>query len=63
MIKVVLSEPNKKNKWLTDELGKNLATVSLWCNKVQQSSIVTLAETADNLNFNIRQLLNATKDK
>lgn len=62
-IRVVLAELNKKNKWLADELGKNQATVSQWCNNMRQPSIETLAEIAGVLDVDIRQLLNPTKEK
>lgn len=62
-IRVVLAELNKKNKWLADELGKNQATVSQWCNNLRQPSIETLAEIAIVLDVDIRQLLNPTKEK
>ena len=60
-IRVVLAELNKKNKWLADELGKNQATISLWCNNVRQPSIETLCNIAKILDVDIRQLLNPTK--
>ena len=62
-IKVVLAEQNKKNKWLADELGKNPATVSQWCNNVRQPSIETLYDIAKVLDVDIRQLINSTKEK
>lgn len=62
-IRVVLAELNKKNKWLAEELEKNQATVSQWCNNVRQPSIETLAEIANVLDVDIRQLLNPTKEK
>ncbi|MBS1508036.1 MAG: helix-turn-helix transcriptional regulator [Bacteroidetes bacterium] len=62
-IRVVLAELNKKNKWLADELGKNQATISQWCNNVRQPSIETLAEIANALDVDIRLLLNSTKEK
>lgn len=62
-IRVVLAELNKKNKWLADELGKNQATVSQWCNNMRQPSIETLAEIANVLDVDIRQLLNPTREK
>lgn len=62
-IRVVLAELNKKNKWLADELGKNQTTISQWCNNVRQPSIETLAEIANVLDVDIRQLLNPTKEK
>ena len=32
-IKVVLVERKKTGKWLADELGNSLCTVSKWCQK------------------------------
>lgn len=61
-IRVVLAEQNRKHKWLADKLGKNPATISLWCNNVRQPSLETLEEVAKVLNIDIRQLLNTTKD-
>mgnify|MGYP002357300603 CR=1 FL=1 len=61
-IRVVLAERNKKNKWLADELGKNQATVSQWCNNMRQPSIETLYEIAKVLDVDIRQLINPTKE-
>lgn len=62
-IRVVLAERNIKNKWLADELGKNQATVSQWCNNMRQPSIETLYEIAKVLDVDIRQLINTTKEK
>ena len=61
-IRVVLAEQNKKNKWLADELGKNQATVSQWCNNARQPSVETLFDIAEVLNVNVRRLLVSTKD-
>lgn len=61
-IRVVLAEQNLKHKWLANKLGKNPATVSLWCNNIRQPSLETLEEIANVLNIDIRQLLNTTKD-
>ena len=62
-LKVVLAEFNIKNKWLADELGKDQATVSQWCNNVRQPSLETLREISQALDVDIRQLLNPTKDE
>jgi hypothetical protein len=61
-IRVVLAELNKKNKWLADELSKNQATVSQWCNNMRQPSVETLFEIANALDVNVRKLLVPTKD-
>lgn len=62
-LKVVLAELNVKNKWLADELGKNQATVSQWCNNVRQPSLETLLEISQALDVDIRQLINPTIDE
>lgn len=61
-IRIVLAELNKKNKWLADELGKNQATVSQWCNNARQPSVETLFEIAKILDVNVRELLVSTKE-
>lgn len=61
-IRIVLAELNKKNKWLADKLGKNQATVSLWCNNARQPSIETLFDIAKVLDVNVRKLLVSTKN-
>jgi len=61
-IRVILAEQNLKHKWLAEKLGKNQATISLWCNNVRQPSLETLEEIAKVLNIDIRQFLNTTKD-
>lgn len=33
-IKAVLSDKEKTNKWLAEQLGKDQATVSKWCTNV-----------------------------
>ena len=30
-LKVVLAEKKRTNKWLAEQLGKNVTTVSKWC--------------------------------
>lgn len=35
-IKVVLAEKNLQNKWLAEQLGRDQATISKWCNNVAQ---------------------------
>lgn len=61
-IGTVLTELNKKNKWLDSILSKNQATVSLWCNNVRQPSIERLFDIAEVTNMNVRKLLVSTKD-
>ena len=60
-IKVVLVEKKRTNKWLAEQLGKDPTTVSKWCTNTIQPDLKTLAEIAQLLNVNIRELLVNTK--
>ena len=56
-IKVVLAEKNKTNKWLSERIGKDPATVSKWCTNTTQPDLQTLAKISDLLKVNIKDLL------
>ena len=56
-IKVVLAEKNKTNKWLAEQLGKDLATVSKWVTNVSQPSLELLLQMAKILNVEIQDLI------
>ncbi len=60
-IKVVLVEQDRTNKWLSERLGKNAATVSRWCTNEMQPSLETLIEIAKVLNVDVKELLVSTK--
>lgn len=60
-LKAVLIEQKKTGKWLSDNLGKDVATVSRWCNNHAQPSIETFTRIADLLDIDVRQLINKTK--
>ncbi len=60
-IRVVLAEQDRTNKWLAEKIGKNRTTVSRWCTNDMQPSIETLAEVAEILDIDIRELLLPTK--
>ena len=60
-LKIVLTENDKTNKWLAEQLGKSEVTVSRWCTNEVQPSIETLTEIAKLLNIDIKELLNSTK--
>ena len=62
-LKVVLVEQKKTGKWLAEQLGKSPATVSKWCQNAIQPDVNTLAEVANLLNVDIRELLVSTKDE
>lgn len=60
-LKEVLIEQKKTGKWLAENLGKDTATVSRWCNNHTQPSIETLDQIAVLLNIDRRELLNKSE--
>ena len=61
-LKIILVEQSKTSKWLAKELGKSESTVSRWCTNDIQTSVETLAEIAQLLKIDVRELLNSTKN-
>ena len=63
-IKVVLAEKRRTAKWLSEQIGRNSATVSKWCTNTVQPSMDALLDIANALEMNIQDLLLPTnKDK
>ena len=63
-IKVVLAEKRRPAKWLSEQIGRNPATVSKWCTNTVQPSMDALLDIANALEMNIQDLLLPTnKDK
>lgn len=60
-LKVVLVEKKRTSKWLTEQLGKDPATVSKWCTNVAQPRLETLVQISKVLEVDIRELLVGTK--
>lgn len=60
-LKVVLVEKNKSGKWLGEQLGKDPATISRWCNNHAQPSVETFTRMAELLEVDLRELFNKTK--
>jgi len=56
-IKVMLAEKQKTNKWLAEQLGRNVTTVSKWCTNSSQPDIQTFAKIAELLEVKIEDLL------
>lgn len=56
-IKVVLVEHKRTNKWLSEQLGKDPATVSKWCTNTSQPNIETLLQIAALLDVGVEELL------
>ena len=62
-IKVVLAEKNRTNKWLAEQLGKNVSTVSKWCTNSSQPSLENLPDIARLLEVDVKDLLCKTHEK
>lgn len=62
-IKVVLVEQNKTAKWLSEQIGKNVCSVSRWCTNSSQPDLETLFRIAEILNVDVRELIHTDKDK
>lgn len=60
-LKVVLVENKRTSKWLAEELGKNVATVSKWCTNTIQPDLTTLNRIAELLDVDIKELINSNK--
>jgi len=60
-LKAVLAEKQKTGKWLANQLNKSETTVSRWCRNEVQPSIETMAQIAQLLKIDIRELLNSSK--
>lgn len=56
-LKVVLAEQCKTNKWLAEQLGKDVTTVSKWCTNKSQPGLETLYEIAKCLGIEVKELL------
>lgn len=56
-LKVVLAEKKRTNKWLSEHLEVNPATVSKWCTNSAQPDLQTLDRIADLLGCDTRTLL------
>ena len=62
-LKVVLAEKKRTNKWLAEQLGKNVTTVSKWCTNSAQPGLETLLEIAKVLECDIKDLLNSSQEE
>ena len=62
-IKVVLVEKKRTNKWLAEQLGKDPATISKWCTNTSQPDLATLAQVANLLEVDVKDLLHSTQPK
>ena len=60
-LKVVLAEKKRTNKWLSEQVGKDPATVSKWCTNKSQPSIEILMRIAELLNVELVELIKTKK--
>ena len=56
-IKVVLAERDLNNKWLSEKLGKDPATISKWVTNKTQPSLETLISIANVLIVSVQDLI------
>lgn len=57
-IKVVLTEKQRTNRWLAEQMGKSENIISRWCSNKSQPSFDMLVKAAELLNVDPRQLIN-----
>lgn len=60
-IKVALVEHGKTDKWLSEQIGKNEATVSRWCSNKMQLSLDTLVRSSELLDTDVKDLIVSNK--
>ncbi len=61
IIKVVLAEKNRTNKFLAESLSVDPSQVSRWVTNRQQPNLETLLKIANALEVDIRELLQPSK--
>ena len=60
-VKVVLAEKEKTGTWLSEQMGRNIGTVSRWMTNKIQPSVEQLFDIAKHLDVDVRELLVSTK--
>lgn len=56
-IKAVLAEKDKTGTWLSEQMGRNIGTVSRWMTNKVQPSVEKLYDIAHHLDVDVRELL------
>ena len=56
-IKAVQADKDKTNRWLTEQLGKDPATVSKWCTNASQTTLESLLMIAKFLDVEVNDLV------
>ncbi|MFH6983587.1 helix-turn-helix transcriptional regulator [Marinoscillum luteum] len=59
-LKAVLAEKGKTNKWLAENMNKNISTISTWCTNRRQPSLEVLVEVAELLDIDVKELIVST---
>ena len=60
-LKIVLAEKEKIGTWLSEQMGRNIGTVSRWMTNKVQPSVEQLFDIAKHLDVDVRELLVSTK--
>lgn len=60
-IKSVLAEKNKTGTWLSEQMGRNMGTVSRWMTNKVQPSVEQLYDIAKHLDVDVKDLLISSK--
>ena len=60
-VKAVLAEKDKTGTWLSEQMGRNIGTVSRWMTNKVQPSVEQLYDIAHYLDVDIRELLVTSK--
>ena len=61
-IKIVLVEKDKTGRWLAEQLGVSVTTISRWCSNSTQPDLITLTKIASLLYVDIKELISSTKN-
>ena len=59
----MLAEKKRTNKWLSEQVGKDPATVSKWCTNTMQPNLETLVAIAKALDVDVKDLLWSIKNR
>ena len=60
-LKIVLAEKDKTGTWLSEQMGRNIGTVSRWMTNKVQPSVEQLYEIAHHLDLDVKELLMSSK--
>lgn len=60
-IKVVLAEKEKTGTWLSEQMNRNIGTVSRWMTNKVQPSVEQLYEIAHHLDVDVKDILVSSK--